>query len=49
MLVVEQKAVPLPQARETTIVLRNGQVVFRREQRPSTEELARLYLGERAA
>jgi branched-chain amino acid transport system ATP-binding protein len=49
MLVVEQKAVPLPRSRETTIVLRNGRVVFRRDERPSTEELARLYLGERAA
>jgi branched-chain amino acid transport system ATP-binding protein len=49
MLVVEQKAVPLPRAREATIVLRNGRVVFRRDQRPSPAELARLYLGERAA
>jgi len=49
MLVVEQKAVPMPHSRETTIVLRNGRVVFHREQRPSSEELARLYLGERAA
>jgi branched-chain amino acid transport system ATP-binding protein len=49
MLIVEQKAVPLPRSREATIVLRNGRVVFHRDQRPSTEELARLYLGERAA
>jgi branched-chain amino acid transport system ATP-binding protein len=49
MLVVEQKAVPLPRTREATIVLRNGRVVFHRDQRPSTEELARLYLGDRAA
>ena len=49
MLVVEQKAVPLPRSRETTIVLRNGRVVFRRDRRPSSDELARLYLGERAA
>src|SRR5205085_2838163 len=48
-LVVEQKAVPLPRSRETTIVLRNGRVVFHRDERHSTEELARLYLGERAA
>jgi branched-chain amino acid transport system ATP-binding protein len=49
MLVVEQKAVPLPRSRETTIVLRNGRIVFHRDERPSTEELTRLYLGERAA
>lgn len=49
MLVVEQKAVPLPRSRERTIVLRNGRIVFQRDQRPSTDELARLYLGERAA
>lgn len=48
MLVVEQKAVPLPRGRETTIVLRNGRVVFHRDERPSSEELARLYFGERA-
>jgi branched-chain amino acid transport system ATP-binding protein len=49
MLVVEQKAVPLPHSRETTIVLRNGRLVFREDRRPSSEELSRLYLGERAA
>lgn len=49
MLVVEQKAVPLPRSRETTIVLRNGRVVFHRNERPSTDELARLYFGERVA
>jgi len=49
MLVVEQKAVPLPRSRESTIVLRNGRVVFHRDQRPTTDELARLYLGEGAA
>jgi branched-chain amino acid transport system ATP-binding protein len=48
MLVVEQKAIPLPRTRETTIVLRNGRVVFRRDQRPDIDELAQLYLGERA-
>lgn len=49
MLIVEQKAVPLPRTRESTIVLRNGRVVFQRDQRPNADELARLYLGERAA
>ncbi len=49
MLVVEQKAVPLPRSRETTIVLRNGRVVLHSDERPSTDELARLYLGERVA
>jgi branched-chain amino acid transport system ATP-binding protein len=49
MLVVEQKAVPLPRSREATIVLRNGRIVFHRDQRPDNDELARLYLGERAA
>ena len=49
MLIVEQKAVPLPRSREVTIVLRNGRVVFQHEQRPDADELARLYLGERAA
>ena len=49
MLVVEQKAVPLPRSRETTMVLRNGRVVFHRGERPGTDELARLYFGERAA
>jgi branched-chain amino acid transport system ATP-binding protein len=49
MLIVEQKAVPLPRSRESTVVLRNGRVVFQSDQRPGTDELARLYLGERAA
>jgi branched-chain amino acid transport system ATP-binding protein len=49
MLIVEQKAVPLPRSREATIVLRNGRVVFQRDRRPDAEELARLYLGEKAA
>ena len=49
MLVVEQKAVPLPRSSEATIVLRNGRVVFRRDERPTADELARLYLGERTA
>ncbi len=49
MLIVEQKAVPLPRARESTIVLRNGRIVFRHDHRPDADELARLYLGERAA
>ena len=49
MLVVEQKAVPLPRSSEATIVLRNGRVVFHRDERPTTEELAQLYFGERTA
>jgi len=49
MLVVEQKAVPLPRGRETTMVLRNGRVVLRRDALPTANELARLYLGEGTA
>jgi len=41
--------VPLPARRETTIVLQNGSVVFHQNRRPSGDELAALYLGERAA
>ena len=48
MLIVEQKAVPLPRTREATIVLRNGRMVFQRDHRPDADELARLYLGERS-
>jgi len=47
MIVVEQKAVPLPSGRETTIVLHNGHVQFRENRRPTTDELAMLYLGTR--
>jgi hypothetical protein len=32
-----------------TIVLQNGRAVFQQDRRPSVEELASLYLGERAA
>lgn len=49
MVVVEQKAVPLPAARESTIVLQNGAVQYRENRRPSAQELAALYLGERLA
>ena len=49
MVLVEQKAAPLPARRETTIVLQNGSVVFQQNRRPSGDELAALYLGERAA
>jgi branched-chain amino acid transport system ATP-binding protein len=49
MVLVEQKAVPFPARREATIVLQNGSVVFQQNRRPSAEELAALYLGERAA
>ena len=34
MLIVEQKAVPLPRSREATIVLRNGRMVFQQDHRP---------------
>ena len=49
MVVVEQKAVPLQAPNETTIVLQNGRVRFRETRRPTTRELAALYLGERMA
>ena len=49
MVLVEQKAVPLPARREATIVLQSGSVVFQQDRRPSADELAALYLGERAA
>jgi branched-chain amino acid transport system ATP-binding protein len=49
MVVVEQKAVPLQASNETTIVLQNGRVRFRETRRPTTQELAALYLGERMA
>lgn len=46
MVVVEQKAVPLPAERETTIVLQNGRVRFHEDRRPTAAQLAKLYLGE---
>jgi branched-chain amino acid transport system ATP-binding protein len=46
MILVEQKAVPLPAERETTIVLHNGKVRFSENRRPTVAELAELYLGE---
>jgi branched-chain amino acid transport system ATP-binding protein len=49
MIVVEQKAVPLPAARESTLVLRNGRRIFQAERRPTVDELASLYLGAKAA
>jgi len=49
MVLVEQKAVPLRSSQESTIVLQNGRVVFQESRRPTSEELAALYLGERAA
>jgi branched-chain amino acid transport system ATP-binding protein len=48
MIIVEQKAVPLPSTRETTIVLHNGRVRFHDARRPTIQELATLYLGERS-
>ena len=46
MIVVEQKAVPLPVTPALTIVLHHGEVLQRRENgRPSDAELADLYLG----
>jgi branched-chain amino acid transport system ATP-binding protein len=49
MIVVEQKAVPLAAARESTLVIRNGSAVFSDQRRPSRDELAALYLGGEAA
>ncbi len=49
MIVVEQKAVPLPAKSETTIVLQNGSVRYCENTRPSLEQLATLYLGQRVA
>jgi len=46
MVLVEQKAVPLPAKRETTIVLQNGRVRYREASRPTAAQLAELYLGE---
>jgi branched-chain amino acid transport system ATP-binding protein len=46
MVLVEQKAVPLPAKRETTIVLQNGKVRYREASRPTPAQLAELYLGE---
>jgi len=49
MIIVEQKAVPQPNPRETTIVLRNGRVQFQEDRRPTADELAMLYLGRKVA
>ncbi len=49
MVLVEQKAVPMPAARESTIVLQNGVERYREARRPSAQELAALYLGDRMA
>lgn len=49
MVLIEQKAVPLPAVRERTIVLKNGRIVFQQKRRPTADELATLYLGESAA
>jgi branched-chain amino acid transport system ATP-binding protein len=50
MVLVEQKAVPLWRAPDSTIVLHSGRVLHRvTGKRPSEEELAALYLGEGAA
>ena len=46
MVLVEQKAVPFPAKRETTIVLQNGKVRYREARRPTPAQLAELYLGE---
>jgi branched-chain amino acid transport system ATP-binding protein len=47
MVLVEQKAVPLQARRESTIVLQSGSVVFQQDRRPTADELAALYLGNR--
>jgi branched-chain amino acid transport system ATP-binding protein len=49
MVLVEQKAVPMPAARESTIVLQNGIEKYRESRRPSAQELAAPYLGDRMA
>lgn len=49
MIIVEQKVVPLPHVPVTTLVLQNGRVRFHEPRYPSSDELARLYLGEGAA
>lgn len=49
MVLVEQKAVPLRAQNEATIVLQNGRAVFQESRRPSTKELATLYLGDKVA
>ena len=49
MIIVEQKVVPLPSRSLTTIVLHTGRERFRAARRPSADELAELYLGEKAA
>jgi branched-chain amino acid transport system ATP-binding protein len=50
MVLVEQKAVPLWRAPDTTMVLQSGRVLHVAfGERPSEEELAALYLGEDAA
>ena len=49
MIIVEQQAVPLPGTNLTTLVLHNGSVRFHEPRRPTGDELANLYLGERAA
>jgi branched-chain amino acid transport system ATP-binding protein len=49
MVLVEQKAVPLASAQESTIVLQNGRVIFQESRRPTGDELASLYLGARTA
>jgi branched-chain amino acid transport system ATP-binding protein len=46
MIIVEQKAVPLPQGPLTTLVLYNGRIRFHEPRYPSGDELARLYLGQ---
>jgi branched-chain amino acid transport system ATP-binding protein len=46
MVLVEQKAIPLACASETTIVLQNGRIIFSERRRPTADELAALYLGE---
>jgi branched-chain amino acid transport system ATP-binding protein len=46
MVVVEQKAVPLPVTPALTVVLHHGEILERRRNgRPSDAELADLYLG----
>jgi ABC-type branched-subunit amino acid transport system ATPase component len=50
MVLVEQKAVPLPRVPSATFVLQSGRVVHQTfGAKPSDDELAKLYLGPSVA
>jgi branched-chain amino acid transport system ATP-binding protein len=49
MVLVEQKALTIDWTPDVTVVLRQGEIVFRaRDSRPTQQDLAELYLGELA-